>query len=347
MSETIQRGGVQTVDPNIVGVPLEPYQRMIGGLEGLGSEVRGYSDAYLPARLDSERMAVVASLSPLVNQLIAEREGGPPVTPNSLQPYIPVASRLLPYSSRQRVRARAAQGDLVSSMALGAVRGAMDSHQVRATVNRSLDTALPYLDILTPAAGEASPRVQFQAEVETALAMIQHAARVNSSRREGVEFDQRNPDRHVKTDDVVFGIERLFQDVLAGEERVRTYLPMVTALVGRGIQDGYIRPERVRTPRPLIMRAAAASIIKTLNEALPENRRNLRLERSARHLGARMLAGLAGRSLPSVEHHAAQVITGLRDALPADSPHLQRAHARLRRAFAANAPRLTTPAAAS
>ena len=249
-----------------------------------------YGDGYIERNSKRDRLeAAMPRLAPIAGQLLLGLESGqaPQFTPaQAASAKQGVASYMQPGAAMDTLRATSDQdaASILNFMGLTglpfATRLEVFGSQVRRKVGPQLETARPYVKILT-SGEQPGARQEFQHEVRGLLSLIQHTARQRAASRERDSIAsegpkskaklerrlQEDPDRYMNREDTAAGIAEAIQAVLANENTA----PMLHGLAQNILaRTGQTKGKDIKM-NTKALEIGSDIIVKALLAALPEN----------------------------------------------------------------------------
>lgn len=321
----------EKIDPRVptfmeLPIPQEPVAAACLALRGLACDFRLVHD---PGPMFKKIQAGV-SVAPLVAKLIEERiSGRQEVTADDVRPYITTVANFLPPKTGNRLH-RLNNGDIASSIALGALWGVLHSEVATKRANDYLDKAEPYISLLT--SSELGPRGQVEYEAATVLETMQYYARQSAAARQqekgATAFVPADPDRYVRREDIADTLPFIISTLLEGHQQ----LPFLSAAVRQALSYSSLTDSQINDAlTPKVLRATVWTLVTSLNALLPENERYKTLEHIAGEFSKEELwANLFSNKFRGVQYHLPALLGAIHDLLPAHNWQLALPYRRLR-----------------
>jgi hypothetical protein len=213
---------------------------------------------------------------PLITALVTELNGGQQVNRQQVNSLLPVEA-LRERAPKNLKPLLANDSDLPGKLVLNTVRTLMEDETGQAWIGARLDQAEPYVSVVD----FNSPRHQAVEEIARFMDGVQAVARHEAAKSRGLPIDPNKPDKGVKPVHVAIGLQTILQSVINGDPQITSQLPMIARTVDSFPNDPQTGKKKFKLPALFKLQAGAHTIIGALNDVLPEEYKNPRLQRAA------------------------------------------------------------------
>ena len=276
------------------------------------------------------KLAQFEQYGPFLARLVDEIGGQAAITDQEANELLP--AQTLRGKMPATLRPLAAEGsELPGKLAMGAIRTVMEDETGQEWIASQLDKAQIVEDL-----DFENPRLQIMEDAAQLLNGVQAVARLEAAKANGRQVDPAHPDRGVKPEHVAIGLETMLRGIVDGDEQIMAAMPILGGVANKLLpKDPNKRNKFVPSRRMLTI--GAHTIISAINDALPEEYQNLRLQKDAWRpnvLARTALFFARGTgALPAAREIGHRVIAHTLMAVPYKGSEVQRPYRTLRNRF--------------
>ncbi len=313
-------------DGRVFGIDINAAQDLIRAADEFGDHTGIRILPYSAPRTFEQ----VVPYAPLAEAVVGELGGGEAITPEVAAAYLPM--RMMRRRTPNMLRPLlATESDLPGLAAWQVLHTLLyDSKTTGDWAAGQLDTAEPFVQGLNV----EHPNEQLLADIVTLMNGVQHIAREEAAKEHKRAIDPEKPDEGVEPGHIATGLSKMLGYLIDNDPWMIQNMPLITSLTNAFLEP---RPRLKRTAKQKLnshwkLTMGAHSVIGALNDALPEEYRNLRLEEDAWRPN-RLARVAKGGLLKAIRKDGAAVLRAAQRTLPESGQDLQEPFGTLRQHF--------------